>query len=170
MRMRHLRCSVWLCCGVLGLGLLGCGPADSQQSVPVLRLTAEEVAEGQRVVRLHCATCHGVDDQTRESMLAPSLWAVRQHYIRKYPEPEAFVEGMLAFLEHPQLESSLMPQASEEYGLMALLPLDEAQLRASIRLIYAGHVERPVWARDYDKAHASCYEQLQAEAKTTVGL
>lgn len=145
------------------MGLLGCGPADSP--VPELRLTAEEVEEGQRVVRLHCATCHGVDDQTRESMLAPSLWAVRQHYIRKYPEPEAFVEGMLAFLDHPQLESSLMPQASEEYGLMAMLPLDEAQLRASVRLIYAGHVSRPVWARDYDKAHARCYEQLELKSE-----
>ncbi|MFQ3242880.1 MAG: mono/diheme cytochrome c family protein [Lentimonas sp.] len=124
---------------------------------PTLELSSFDVQEGQRVVRLHCATCHGVDDQTRESMLSPSLWAVRQHYIRKYPEPEAFVTAMMAFLDHPKTESSLMPQASEEYGLMAMLPLDEAQMRAAVRLIYAGHVPRPPWARAYDEAHAPCY-------------
>jgi hypothetical protein len=147
---------LWSC--LLCWAVVGCGPTDPRESVQRLKLTPEEIQEGQRVVRLHCATCHGVDDKTRESMLSPSLWAVREHYIRKYPEPEAFVAAMMAFLDHPKTESSLMPLASEEYGLMAMLPLDEAQMRAAVRLICAGHVVRPSWARAYDKAHAPCYE------------
>lgn len=158
MRNRQRRLLLWsslLCCAVVG-----CWPADPHTSVPSLELSPEEIQEGQRVVRLHCATCHGIDDKTRETMLSPSLWGMREHYIRKYPEPEAFVTAMMTFLDHPQTESSLMPLASEEYGLMTMLPLDEAQMRAAVRLIYAGHVARPPWARDYGKAHASCYDTL----------
>ena len=149
-----------LCSSLLSAGLIGCGPSDQQGAVQALELSTAEIQDGQRVVRLHCATCHGIGDNSQVELLAPSLWSIRQHYIRKYPEPEAFVSSMLEFLDHPQFETSLMPQAIEQYGLMALLPLDEVQLRAAVRLICAGHVERPAWARAYDKAHESCYNAL----------
>jgi hypothetical protein len=141
-------------------GLVGCGPAHQHESFPALELSIAEIQEGQRVVRLHCATCHGIGDNAQVTMLAPSLWSVRQHYIRKYPEPEAFVSAILAFLDQPQTETGLMPPAIEQYGLMAMLPLDEEQLRAAVRLICAGHVERPAWARAHDKDHEPCYNAL----------
>lgn len=141
-------------------GLVGCGPSSDDAAAFVLELTPAEIQEGQRAVRLHCATCHGVGENRQNEMLAPSLWAVRQHYIKKYPEPEAFVTAMLAFLDEPTDRAGLMPQAIEQYGLMAMLALAETEQSAAVRLIAAGHVTRPAWARAYDKAHASCYEQL----------
>lgn len=161
MRIGRSVACLWGCL-LLG-GLVGCGPSAKQDFAQTLQLTPAELQEGQRVVRLHCATCHGVGENAQAEMLAPSLWGVRQHYARKYSEPEAFVTAMMAFLDHPQMETGLMPQAIEQYGLMAMLPLDEAQLRAAVRLICAGHVQRPAWARDYDKAHAACYRQLEGE-------
>ena len=158
MRNHQYRLLLWSC--LLCCAVVGCRPAGPQASALPLKLTQEEIQEGQRVVRLHCATCHAIDGKTRETMLSPSLWGVREHYIRKYPEPEAFISAMMAFLDHPKVESSLMPLASKEYGLMAMLPLDEAQLRAAVRLIYAGHVDRPTWARDYDRVHQSCYDVM----------
>lgn len=158
--MRNPRCVVYLWSCLLSAGLVGCGPSAKHDSVQALELSAAEIQAGQRVVRLHCATCHGIGDNSQAEMLAPSLWSVRQHYIRKSPEPEAFVSAMLEFLDHPQSETGLMPQAIEQYGLMAMLPLDEEQLRAAVRLICAGHVERPAWARAYDKDHEPCYNAL----------
>lgn len=140
-------------------GLVGCAPSAEDGSGLVLELTPIEIQAGQRAVRLHCATCHGVGENQRDEMLAPSLWAVRQHYIKKYPQPEALVTAMLEFLDEPTEANGLMPQAIEHYGLMAMLPLAEAELSAAVRLIAAGHVTRPTWARAYDRDHESCYER-----------
>jgi hypothetical protein len=148
---------------LLSGGFVACRPSTNDVAEFSLKLTAAEFNEGQRTVRLYCAPCHGIAGNHQDAMLAPSLWAVRQHYINKHPTPDAFVAAMLAFLDEPTDDAGLMPQAIEKYGLMAMLPLSESERNAAVRLIAAGHVERPSWARFYDQAHATCYEQVKGE-------
>lgn len=160
MRIRFSILLLLLLSGLLLGGLVGCAPSSNDAADFSLELSSTEIQEGQRAVRLQCATCHGVGDNKQDEMLAPSLWAVRQHYIKKYPDPDVFVAAMLAFLDEPTDATGLMPQAIEHYGLMAMLPLAEAELSAAVRLIAVGHVTRPAWARAYDKEHAACYDKL----------
>jgi hypothetical protein len=114
------------------------------------------IEQGVSLMATHCHTCHGVGERTMEEMLAPPLWGVRAHYLKRYPQPEAFVEAMASFLLEPENDRSLMPLAVARYGLKAPVSLAEAEMRAVAWAIYAGQVERPAWSRDYRRQHGTC--------------
>ena len=114
---------------------------------------AGAIEQGIGWMATHCLICHRVDDLTIDEMLAPPLWAVRAHYLAEYPEPQTFVNAVTAFVIDPQADRSLLPYAVEHYGLKAPVSLDEEKIRAVAWAIYAGQVERPVWAREYKKRY-----------------
>ena len=146
---------------LVAVTLSACSPPASTES-PETNFGALEIKAGLELIPTYCNTCHGMT-QTKEKMLAPSLWAVHAHYIAKYPEPEAFVDAMLALLEAPTHESSLMPHAVERYGLMAPVSLSREELRQTAIAIYSGAFERPPWARDYSKRHGGWIKELKRE-------
>ncbi|ADE54322.1 c-type cytochrome [Coraliomargarita akajimensis] len=121
-------------------------------------ITANEIREGARLLRLYCLTCHGVDDKREDQLLAPPLWGVREHYIRVHKTPEAFVTAMVDFMNEPSREKSLMPCSLDRYGLMQAMPLTDEQLRATAVAIFAGQIQRPTWWKRYEKAHKSCFK------------
>jgi mono/diheme cytochrome c family protein len=134
-----------LCC------LMGCdkAPGPDLSSAP-----ADAIEQGMDLIPTYCNTCHGVGDLGMEEMLAPPLWGVRAHYLARHPEPEAFVDAMTAFILEPKVAESLMPSAVERYGLKAPVSLSEKEIRAVVWAIYANRVERPSWARAYQKLHS----------------
>ena len=66
--MGRLQSFSGLCVVSLFAGLVGCSPEPSVEMH--LELSAAEIEAGQRVVRLQCATCHGIDDKTEDEMKA----------------------------------------------------------------------------------------------------
>lgn len=141
-------CSLWAVCGAVEL--LG-----EEAFKPI---TAQEITEGRRLLKLYCLTCHGVDGKREDQLMAPPLLGVREHYIRQHSTPEAFVSSMVDFMAHPTVEKSLMQCSLERYGLMQMMPLTDEQLRATAIAIYAGQIERPSWWKRYEKAHRKCWE------------
>jgi cytochrome c553 len=122
------------------------GDEDATVSSPATQLDPAEIKRGMQLMQTHCNTCHAVNGRTHDQLLAPPLWGVRKQYLNKYPQPEAFVAGMLDYISEPTHEASLLPQAVERFGLMPMLPLPDELLRPILWAIYAGHVDRPGWA------------------------
>ncbi|MGB0413771.1 MAG: hypothetical protein ACPGJU_04930 [Coraliomargarita sp.] len=130
--------------------LLGCGESPKQKALEAF--THEEIELGLRLLPTYCNTCHGVGNREMDEMLSPPLWAIRDVYLAKYPEPEAFVSAMVEFMQFPRDETALMPDEVQNYGLMTTVSLGESDLRATAIVIYAGYIERPSWYRDYEKS------------------
>ncbi|MGB0417028.1 MAG: c-type cytochrome [Coraliomargarita sp.] len=130
---------------------VGCGPNSLQQAKQVF--SAEEIAHGTQLIKTYCNTCHGVGDREMDAMLAPPLLGVRDAYLERHPEADAFVSAMVAFTRHPKRQNSLMPYALDVYGLKGSVSLSETDLRLTAIAVFAEQVERPTWMRDYRKQH-----------------
>lgn len=132
------------------------GACRDASSVDKSAFPIEQIERGVALMPTHCNTCHGLGGRNAETMLAPSLWAVRAHYLGRHESPEAFVDAVTAFLLEPDSESSLMPKAVQQYGLKMPVSLSEESIRDIAAAIYVGHVERPEWFRDYKSQHSDC--------------
>lgn len=143
------------CILTAGLITLGSG-CEKQAKVDTSTFPPEQIAQGATLIATHCNTCHGVAEREMENMLAPPLWSVRAHYLKHYPEPEAFVEATVTFLTDPKREHSLMPKAVDLYGLKAPVGIVEEDMRLAASAIYAGASERPSWSYNYKKLHKDC--------------
>lgn len=142
----------------VSLLLLVCWLAACEPPEKVARsvLPMQLVEQGVRLMPTHCNTCHGVGEFGIDEMLAPPLWGVRAHYLAHFSEPDAFVDAITEFLLEPQAAASCLPLELAHYGLKAPVSLTESELRSVAWAIYAGQVERPVWAREYRKRHQNC--------------
>ena len=127
----------------------GCEKSPKQKAREAF--TTVEIEQGLHLLPTYCNTCHGVGDREMDEMLSPPLWGIREIYLEKYPEPEAFVDAMVEFMVFPRETTALMPKEVKNYGLMTTVSLSEAELRATAIAIYAGYVEKPSWSRDYEK-------------------
>lgn len=147
-----------LCLGlVFVLSGSGCEKSPKQKGKEVF--SPEAIQQGVQLLPTYCNTCHGVGDREMDEMLSPALWAIREHYLVQYPEPEAFVDAMVEFMQFPRESTALMPVEVKEYGLMTTVSLSEADLRATAIAIYIGEVERPSWARSYERKHSSWFKK-----------
>ena len=147
-----MRGRVYLCFS-LALLLVACG---KKTEVDLSSAPVEAIQQGVDLMATHCHTCHGVGELAMEEMLAPPLWGVRAHYLAEYPEPEAFVDAMTAFILEPNVDQSLMPLSVARYGLKTAVSMTETEIRSVVWAIYAGRVERPAWSREYRKRHRDC--------------
>jgi hypothetical protein len=122
------------------------GYSEPKQQADAPRI---EHREGKRLIRLYCLNCHGIAGKTRDQLHGPSLWAVRESYLKAYPDEASFVVAMVDFLSDPKLEKSKMPESVKRHGLMAPILLEERSLQDVSRAIYEGAVNRPAWWRSY---------------------
>lgn len=137
-------------CFIVGVTACSRSPMDQAEEA----FSADAILQGTQLTKTYCNTCHGVGDRELDAMLAPPLLGVRDVYIERYPDPEAFVDAVVAFTQHPKRENSLMPHAVEQYGLKASVSMAQNELRLAAIALFAEQVERPKWMREYRKAHA----------------
>lgn len=157
LRLLQINALVLMICLFVGCEQESASQVDAEGD-PSAGASQDVLREGLRVMRLHCLNCHGFDGKTQDGIVAPSLWGVRQHYLKKYPDRETFVAAMTDFMIEPSNAAVLMPKAVGEYGLMPAMMFDESELRTASEAIYAGHVARPTWWRTYADAHQECGE------------
>jgi len=80
----------------------------------------------------NCTTCH-FETQTHS---APSVVALKEHYLRAFPKKEDFVAYMSEWVKKPKKESSIMLEAIEKHGLMPELGFDKETLETISTYIY----------------------------------
>ncbi|MCH8546410.1 MAG: DUF3365 domain-containing protein [Cryomorphaceae bacterium] len=93
--------------------------------------------EGKALASKYCEACHAKG--SGRMRVAPSLNAVRTHYLDAFPEEEDFIYAIVDFVRHPSREKSVMPGAVEKFGLMSALSYSEDKIESIARYLY--HVD-----------------------------
>ena len=81
----------------------------------------------------NCTTCHF----ETKSVSTPSVIEFRARYRSAFSDKKDFVDYMAKWVHQPKEETSLMPDAVEEYGLMPDLAFDLETLKSISAYIYA---------------------------------
>ncbi len=74
--------------------------------LPVLSVSADEGADerGKEIFTTLCMTCHKLDRSP--DMVAPPVFAVKNHYLVAHPDRDDFVMHMASWLETPDVDKT----------------------------------------------------------------
>lgn len=137
---------------VLIISLAGCNTKQKeneqvQKTPDTLEINDPQYAEiedntaldrGYELMTQKCFICHlpKPDPSKREQMIAPPMVQVQEHYKPTYPEKEEFINAMVAFIQDPSEEKTLMPGAVRKFNLMPKLLYEETELRLIAETLY----------------------------------
>ncbi len=108
---------------------------------------ADDWAVGRDKFKAICMSCHQFSGGPQ--MIAPPVFAVKNHYLRVYPEKEEFVRSIKAWVPAPDIEKSLMPGAVRRFNLMPPLQLPEEDLEAIATFLYEANLQEPSWYEEH---------------------
>lgn len=80
----------------------------------------------------NCTTCH----METKALSAPSVVELKNNYITAFPNKEDFVAYMSQWVEHPNIEGSIMLDAVKKYKLMPELAFEKSALESISAYIY----------------------------------
>lgn len=106
------------------------------------KATEKEVTEftskGYDLMKQKCFICHfeKPDPARRDQMLAPPFLRIQEHYKPTYPKKEGFIEAVMAIINNPSEENTLMPGAVKKFNLMPKLVYDQEELRLIAEALY----------------------------------
>ena len=98
---------------------------------------------GRQAFEQICMACHKYERQ--QPMLAPPVFAVKDHYLRVYSKEQDFVNAVVAFVSKPDADKALMPGAIAKFKLMPPLPLPREQLESIASFIFRADLKKPDW-------------------------
>ena len=99
-----------------------------------------------------CMSCHKLD--RGPDMVAPPLFALKNHYIRVYPGRGEFVDAVSQWLAEPSAERTLMPGAVRRFNLMPPQPLPEEQRTELAAYLFDTDFYEPSWYQQhYEQEH-----------------
>lgn len=126
----------------------------AEASTPVL--TAEA---GVALLQQNCYSCHNPEAASHDALIAPPLVAARWRYLRQYPEKEAFIQHMTAYISNPTEDQALMRGPVRRFGVMPKHPLGETELRAIVTFLYEHEPAAPAWfAAHFEEMHGEKWE------------
>jgi hypothetical protein len=132
--------------------MISCGTKSTSQDVvhadqaPVKELTNHP---GYTLYKMYCIACHGIA-ATPENRLAPPAFIVHGRYKAAY-DKEAFVKRVVAWIDSPTKEKSIMPGAVRNFDLMPPLPLSLEDRERIADYFYETEFEEPVWFAEHDR-------------------
>lgn len=98
-----------------------------------------------------CMSCH---DGFTKNKFAPPIIAVQQVYLRlANKDMKKAKERMIAFLEEPKKDKTLMKPAVKLYGVMPNLGLSKQEIEAYTKLVLETKFQMPAWFNDHFKSH-----------------
>jgi len=95
-------------------------------------------SKGYELMKQKCFICHfeRPDPSRRDQMLAPPFLRVQEHYKPTYPKKEEFVTAIMAIVNNPSEENTLMPGTIRKFNLMPKLVYDQEELRLIAEVLY----------------------------------
>jgi len=122
---------------------VSCNSKDSKKDTEKDTDTAvREIAKtnkGYELMKQRCFICHleKPDPSSKiDQMIAPPMMRVQEHYKPSYPEKEAFVKAVMAYVNNPSQEKTLMPGAVKKFNLMPKVIYDQNELRTIVEALY----------------------------------
>jgi len=95
-------------------------------------------SKGYELMIQKCFICHfeKPDPSRRDQMLAPPFLRVQEHYKPTYPKKEEFISAVMAIINNPSEENTLMPGAVKKFNLMPKLIYNQEELRLIAEALY----------------------------------
>ncbi|MEE9320934.1 MAG: c-type cytochrome [Granulosicoccus sp.] len=103
---------------------------------------ADEKTTGKELLTQRCLICHGTQ-QTAENRLAPPIVAVKQRYLKQYPDRDSFINAITQWVKAPSEDRSLMQGALRKFGLMPTLSYADNDVAAIAKYIYEVSMDKP---------------------------
>ena len=134
------------------LFLLSCGTKSTSQDVTNDEQAAvKELTDhpGYTLYKMYCIACHG-NAATPENRLAPPAFMVHDRYKAAY-DKEAFVKRVVAWIDAPSKEKSIMPGAVRNFDLMPPLPLSLEDRENVADYFYETEFAEPAWFDEFER-------------------
>lgn len=128
--------------------ILGCSndnkntKANSKSSNDIV----EVKSDAYKLMKQYCYICHM--PQSKETMIAPPLFRVKEHYQPVYKTKAEFVDAVVKWVKNPKEEDALMPGAVRKFECMPAqshIPKDTVKLIAAY--IFDNEMETPGFHR-----------------------
>ena len=130
---------------ILALTMADCNNGNIEDKSKNISSKAEVVIKkdiGYELTKQYCYVCHM--PKSKESMIAPPLFRVKEHYKPSYPVKEDFIKAIVNWVQNPIEDKVMMPGAVRKFNLMpsqAHIPKDTLKLIAAY--IFENEIERP---------------------------
>lgn len=124
------------------IGLASCNDNEQKSTINTDENQSVEKGivseEGLKLMTEKCFICHfpKPDPSKKGQMLAPPMLRVQEHYLPNYQSKEAFVEAIIAWVENPQEENTLMPGAIRKFHIMPKLVYEKDELKLIAETIF----------------------------------
>lgn len=95
-------------------------------------------SKGYQLMKQKCFICHFEKPQPgrRDEMLAPPFLRIQEHYKPAYPQKDEFINAIIAIINNPSLENTLMPGAVKKFNLMPKFIYDQEELHLIAEALY----------------------------------
>ncbi len=109
----------------------------SKQTIPELAINIFDT-KGYKLMEQKCYICHFAkpDPSKRNSMIAPPMLRVQEHYKPSYPNKEDFVNAIVAWAKHPEEAKTLMPGTIRKFALMPKLNYKDKDVKLIAETLY----------------------------------
>lgn len=140
---------------VLLILLASCKDAKKSEMIPLDKTSEKKVTKaeqshpGKKILETECYICHN-PDATMESMIAPPMIAVKQHYIDENTTKEEFTEALIYWVNDPE-QKSKMPGAVKKFGKMPYIPYPDDAIAQIAEYLYDYEIEKPKWFDEHFK-------------------
>jgi len=100
--------------------------------------TSANVSKGYELMKQKCFICHfeKPDPAKMAQMIAPPMLRVQEHYKPAYAEKENFVKAVMAYVNNPSQDKTLMPGAVKKFNLMPKVVYDQNELKTIVETLY----------------------------------
>jgi len=118
-------------------------------SIPNETISTTEVVRsevnhaGKNIMETECYTCHN-PKADQESMLAPPMIAIKEHYIGADTSKEEFTKDLIKWINDPEAETK-MPGAQRRFGKMPYMPYPDDVVAQIAEYLYDHDIEKPAW-------------------------
>ena len=109
---------------------------NSNEELP--KETSVIVSKGYELMKQKCFICHfeKPDPAKMAQMIAPPMLRVQEHYKPAYAEKENFVKAVMAYVNNPSQDKTLMPGAVKKFNLMPKVVYDQNELKTIVETLY----------------------------------
>jgi len=96
-------------------------------------------SEGYELMVQKCFICHfeKPDPSKKESMIAPPMIRIQEHYKPSYPTKDKFTEAIIDWVNNPSEKNTLMPGAIRKFNLMPNLHYGDQDLLLISEALFA---------------------------------
>ncbi|MCF6167245.1 hypothetical protein [Lutibacter sp.] len=126
---------------IISTVLLSCNNSKTEKANNTGKMVAQsdiKKSEGYKLLESKCYICHfkTPDPANINQMIAPPMLRVQEHYKPSYPEKEDFIKAVMAYVNNPSEDKTLMPGAVKKFNLMPKVIYNQNELKLIAETIY----------------------------------